>query len=71
MAATVPAGWVLVPLEPTAEMKKAGRLAIKFNADSSTAGQATVAYQDMLAAAPLAPVAGQPLTGADDGMPRM
>lgn len=56
MAATVPAGWKLVPIEPTAEMVAAG---MDVGTPYGDQGRKDV-WSNMVKAAPQAPVAGQP-----------
>ena len=59
---SVPAGWKLVPVEPTDEMVEAGDHEIeKWGVDASSSG----AFRAMLAAAPQPPVVEQPQTVTD------
>lgn len=51
VTATVPDGWQLVPIEPTPEMRLAGKRTIKGAAGFSEGEQAVCAYKQMLAAA--------------------
>lgn len=74
MAATVPAGWVLVPEMPTKEMLAAAGTACegRMYPASMTHGpraQNTDRYIAMLAAATQAPVAGQPAEPSPDRSP--
>lgn len=56
----VPYGWKLVPVDPTREMRSAGRVAIHTNRGSSSAGQAICVFDVMLAVAPAHPADGVP-----------
>jgi len=62
----VPPGWKLVPVEPTPEMRVAGKNTIK-GADTTFEGMlAELAYRSMLAAAPTPPAQASGQSAADE-----
>ena len=55
LASPVPDGWVMVPREPTREMRNAGRQTLKGSTGEFEGIQAEMVYKMMLNAAPPAP----------------
>lgn len=66
----ISAGYVMVPVEPTPEMRLAGKRTIKGAADCSEGEQAEYAYKQMLAAVPKAeqPPVQEPVAYLDIGI---
>src|SRR5699024_100373 len=66
---TVPEGWKLVPVDPTPEMQAAGGQAVRIDTTSiNKLWTGNKVYAAMLAAAPTAPGAQQPVSDPD-GLP--
>lgn len=68
-AGVAPAGWVMVPVEPTEEMYAAGKREIDVCVSNGVKSVAAFCYSSMITAAPQHPEAGIPEPAEDDMSP--